>query len=91
MKVTGVREFRDRVPELLNGEDLVFVTKHGKLTGILVPLAEPLELPVELRHDLLERLGAAISKHLDERGVGEERVMGDFEKWKRDRRTGRGR
>jgi hypothetical protein len=91
MRVTGVREFRNRVPELVSGEELVFVTKHGKLTGILVPLASPLELPVELRRELLERLGTAISKHLDVRGVSERKVMRDFAKWKKGRRTGRRR
>ncbi len=91
MRVTGIREFRNRVPELVNGEELVFVTKHGKLTSILVPLAKPEELPVELRRELLERLGSAISNHLEERGVREERVMRDFTKWRRARRLRRRR
>jgi antitoxin (DNA-binding transcriptional repressor) of toxin-antitoxin stability system len=91
MRVTGIREFRNRVPELVGGDELVFVTKHGKLSGLLIPLGQPDELPVELRQDLLERLGAAISKHLDERGVTEKQVMRDFETWKKKRRARRRR
>ena len=56
MRVTGIREFRNRVPELVSGKELVFVTKHGKLSGLLVPLDQPDELPVELRRELLERI-----------------------------------
>jgi antitoxin (DNA-binding transcriptional repressor) of toxin-antitoxin stability system len=56
MRVAGVREFRNRAPELVKGDELVFVTRHGKLSGILVPLSEPQELPVELRRELLIRL-----------------------------------
>jgi hypothetical protein len=39
------------------------VTRHGKLSGLLVPLSERLELPVELRRELLNRLGAGIASH----------------------------
>jgi hypothetical protein len=46
---------------------------------------------VELRRDLLERLGSAISKHLDERGVTEKQVMRDFQTWKKKHRTSRRR
>ena len=57
MQVTGVRDFRNRAPELLGGKDLVFVTRHGKLTSIVVPMEEPQTLPVELRQELLQRIG----------------------------------
>ena len=91
MRVTGIREFRNKAPELASGDEIVFITKHGKLTGILVPLAEPSELPVELRQQLLGSLGPAISKHLDERGVSEEQVTRNFEPWKKRRRASRRR
>ena len=44
MRVAGVREFRSRAPELVRGDELVFITRHGKLSGLLVPLAEPQEI-----------------------------------------------
>jgi antitoxin (DNA-binding transcriptional repressor) of toxin-antitoxin stability system len=89
MRVAGVREFRSRALELVRGEELVFVTRHGKLSGLLVPLSEPQDLPVELRQELLSRLGAAIASHLRAHGVSETKVLRDFETWRKARRSGR--
>ena len=91
MHVTGVREFRNRVPGLLRQNDLVFITRHGKLSSILVPLAEPEALPVDLKSGLLERLGEAISAHLKRNGISEQTVLRDFEGWRKSRRSGRRR
>lgn len=91
MRVAGVREFRSRAPELVRGNELVFVTRHGKLSGLLVPLAEPQEIPVELRRELLTRLGAGIASHLKAHGVRETKVLRDFEAWRKTRRSHRRR
>ena len=89
MRVAGVREFRNRVPELLKQKELVFVTRHGKLTSLLVPLDEPESIPVELRRELLERIGKAISAHLERSGVTEKKVLRDFKVWRDSRRKNR--
>jgi len=86
MRVAGVREFQNLAPELIKGDQLVFVTRHGKLSGLLVPLGEPQELPVELRRELLTRLGAGIANHLRARGVSETKVLRGFEAWRKARR-----
>jgi antitoxin (DNA-binding transcriptional repressor) of toxin-antitoxin stability system len=91
MKVAGVREFRNRAPELLKSGDIVFVTRHGKLSGVLVPLGSPEDLPVELRRDLIARLGEAISSHLEKRGVSEQEIHRGFATWRSRRRKRRGR
>lgn len=91
MRVAGVREFRSRAPELVKGDELVFVTRHGKLSGLLVPLGEPQDIPVELRRELLTRLGAGIARHLKAHGVGEATVQRDFETWRKARRSHRRR
>jgi antitoxin (DNA-binding transcriptional repressor) of toxin-antitoxin stability system len=64
MRVAGVRELRSRATELVKAREIVFVTRRGKLSGLLVPLSEPPELPVELRRELLTRLGAGIASQL---------------------------
>jgi hypothetical protein len=69
----------------------VFVTRHGKLSGLLVPLAEPQKLPPELRRELLARLGVAIASHLRSRGIREAKVLRDFEAWRKARRRRRRR
>ncbi len=89
MRVAGGRAFRNLAPRLVKGDEVVFITRHGKLTGILVPLEKPEELPVELRRELLQKLGGAISEHLTRRGVGEKRLLRDFEGWRKTRRRPR--
>jgi len=89
MQVTGVREFRNRAPSLLGGRELVFVTRHGKLASLVVPMAEPSALPVDLRKELLARLGEAVSAHLRRSGVTESRVLKDFSAWRKERRARR--
>lgn len=89
MKVTGVRDFRNKAPELLKGGDLVFVTRHGKLTSIVVPVENPQTLPVDLRRELLERIGEAVSSHLKKTGVSEKQVLRGFNAWQKKRRANR--
>ncbi len=91
MEVTGVREFRSRATQLLGGKDLVFVTRHGKLASVIVPMRDPHVLPVEIRHELLERIGEAISSHLEKSGVTEKRMLNDFANWRAKRRANRRR
>ena len=91
MRVTGVRDFRNRARELLAGTDIVFVTRHGKLASIVVPLGAPQALPVDLRVELLERIGEAIAGNLRRAGVTERGVLRDFKAWRGERRTRRRR
>jgi len=89
MKVAGVKEFRDHAPEFLSGDDLVFVTKHGKVASLLIPMSKSQELPLELRRELLTNLGSSISDHLKKSGVSERTVKHDFETWRKARRSNR--
>ena len=87
MQVAGVREFRNHATEYLGGNDLIFVTKHDKLASIVVPIKEPKALPVEIRRELLERIGGAISMHLQNNGVSEKRISDDFKAWRKEHRS----
>ncbi|HJT24990.1 MAG TPA: hypothetical protein VJ873_10460 [bacterium] len=89
MKVAGIREFRDHAPEFLGGRDLVFVTKHGKVSSLVVPLSKSEELPLELRRELLTRLGSAISGQLRKAGIREGTIENDFKAWRKSRRPHR--
>ncbi len=90
MRVAGVREFRDHAPEFVGGKEIVLVTRHGRLAGMLVPLEKPESLSVDLRDELLERIGGAISSHLESSGISEEKALHDFRAWRKSRRKGRG-
>jgi hypothetical protein len=89
MRVAGVREFRNRAPAFIKGRDIVFVTSHGKLSGVLVPLAGSPDLPVEVRREFLGRFGAAMADHLRRRGVSEGSIQRDFKAWRKARRARR--
>ncbi|MEK7476159.1 MAG: hypothetical protein AAB152_11090 [Candidatus Coatesbacteria bacterium] len=89
MQITGIREFRSRAPELLKGRELVFVTRHGKVSSLIVPLNGAEAIPVDLRRELIERLGGAISTQLARSGVTEKRVERDFKAWRDKHRARR--
>lgn len=92
MRVAGMREFRNRAREFFQGDELVFITRHGRLSGLLVPLGDPIKLPVKLKRGILEHLGKTTSDHLRKGGVNEKEVLRDFETWRRKcpKRKGRG-
>ena len=89
MRIAGVREFREIVPEAVKGDEVVLVTRHGKLAGILIPLTDVKDLSKALRLELVEKLGNEIREHLDKRGVTEEKLLSDFEAWRKARRSTR--
>ncbi|HEX2645474.1 MAG TPA: prevent-host-death protein [Thermoanaerobaculia bacterium] len=78
MKVAGIREVRAQAAALLGGTEPVLVTRHGKVSGLYLPLEEPDRLPEDLRHELIEVIGRHLSALLDSQGVTEEEVLEDF-------------
>ena len=86
MKVATVREFRDKATRYFKEEEPVLVTRHGKVTGLYLPIDHPESFPLELRKDLLVRLGESISRSLTRKGISEERLIADFNSFKKTRR-----
>jgi hypothetical protein len=86
MKVATVREFRDKATRYFKEEEPVLVTRHGKVTGLYLPIDHPESFPLELRKDLLVRLGESISRSLTRKGISEERLLADFKSFKKTRR-----
>lgn len=91
MKVAGVREFRKDVPKLVKGREVVLVTWHGRPESMLLPLKDVSKLPEELRRELLVQTGREVRRQLRERGVSVERVLREFEAWRKARRAARRR
>jgi hypothetical protein len=90
MRMAGIRDIRARTADLLGGDEPVLVTRHGKISGLYLPLEEPDRLPQDLRRELAAVLGRHLSHLLEARGVGEEDIQGDFDAERR-RRHGRRR
>lgn len=85
MKVAGMRAVRTRMASLLGGNEPVLITRHGKISGLYLPLEEPDRLPVDLRRELAGVLGQHLARHLDAQGVSEDQVQEDFDAHRRHR------
>ena len=91
MKISTVREFRDKATTLLRSKDPILVTRRGRLAGVFFPWPET-SLPLELKRELFSVLGAEMRRQVKKRGLSEEQVVEDFESWRKSRReTGRRR
>ena len=79
MKISTVREFRDRATGLLRSKDPVLVTRRGKLAGIFFPSPDA-SLPLELKRELFGMLSRAIAVQIRRHGLREDEVLADFER-----------
>ncbi len=86
MRVAGVRELRSDIKGILAMHEPVLVTRHGRVSGVYVPLDDPDRIPDDLRKDIVRVLGEHLSRLLDAAGVSEEAVLDDFEAHRRRRR-----
>ena len=86
MKIATIREFRDKATSYFKEEEPVLVTRHGKVTGLYLPMEHPDNFPFELRKEILVRLGEYISRSLEKKGIEEEKLLAGFESFKKNRR-----
>ncbi|MDP3112725.1 MAG: hypothetical protein Q8M71_11545 [Thermodesulfovibrionales bacterium] len=86
MKVATVREFRDKATTYFKDEEPILVTRHGKVTGLYLPIEHSESFPIELRKELLVRFGEAISRSLAKKGITEEKLSAGFDTFKKTRR-----
>ena len=86
MKTTSIRDFRSRIAELIDSDEPVLVTRHGKNAAVLYPLHDPKKIPVEIRRKLFLEMSKSIGKELDARGVTDEEIERDFAAFKKRRR-----
>jgi hypothetical protein len=90
MKITTVREFRDKATGMLRSKDPILVTRRGRLAGVFFPWQKE-SLPLELKQDLFAMLTAEIARQVRQRGLTEKRVLADFETWRKARGAARRR
>lgn len=86
MKIASVREFRDKATRYFKEEEPILVTRHGKVTGLYLPIEHPESFPLELRKELIVRLGESISRSLKQKGIDEGKLLADFKTFKKTRR-----
>jgi len=90
MRISTVREFRDRATGLLRTKDPILVTRRGRLAGVFFPRPEA-TLPIELKKELFALLSADLARQLKRRRLSEKDVLADFKVWRKARREARRR
>lgn len=90
MRISTVREFRDKATGLLKSKEPVLITRRGRMAGVFFPSPEGV-LPLDLKHALFKKLSAEIARRLRKTGSTEEEIQSDFESWRKARRETRRR
>lgn len=85
MRMSTVREFRDKATVMLRSRDPILVTRRGKLAGVFFPQPEA-SLPIELKRELFATLSAEVARQLKRRKLTEKDVLEDFAEWRKERR-----
>lgn len=86
MKLAGIREIRSNTATLLGGQEPVLVTRHGKVSGVYVPLSSTDKIPNAFHREIARVLGHHIAHQLEARGVTEDEIRKDFDAFRRSRR-----
>jgi hypothetical protein len=86
MKMAGIREIRSKTAALLGGDEPLLVTRHGKISGLYLPLEDADRLPQDLRRELGQVLSSHLTRQLAAGGSTEEEILEDFHAFRRRRR-----
>lgn len=85
MKLLSVKEFRDTATRALKSKEPLIIMRRGEVAGIFFPT--PLEsIPFEFKKDIFINLTESIKKRLKVRGIKEEEILEDFERYRKTRR-----
>ena len=90
MRLTSVKEFRDKATRMSRSTEPILVLRHGDLAGIYFPQPGR-TLPLEFKRELFAVLSADIAQRLQATGAREEEVLSDFKSWRKGRREARRR
>lgn len=90
MKVSTVRDFRDKATSMLRSKDPILVTRRGQLAGIFFPWPEG-TMPIELKREMFPVLSQQVQRQMEQAGLSEEEVLTDFEAWRKSKRAPRRR
>ena len=86
MKIAGIRELRAKAAALLGGSEPVLITKHGKVSGVYVPLDAPDIIPDNLRREVARVLGRHLHELSTAKGLTEKNLPEDFAAERKRRR-----
>jgi hypothetical protein len=90
MKISSVREFRDKATGFLRSEDPILVTRRGRLAGIFFPWPQG-TLPIELKREVFPVLSDQVRRQVKKQRLSEGEILEDFAAWRKNRRETRRR
>jgi hypothetical protein len=90
MKISTVRDFRDKATTLLRSKNPILVTRRGRLAGIYFPWPEG-TMPLEFKREVFTVLSEQVKRQVVDAGLSEEDVLADFETWRKGKRAPRRR
>jgi len=86
MKMAGIREIREKSAAYLSGSEPFLVTKHGKISGVYIPLASPDQLPDDWRREIGKILRLHFAKLSESKAVSDKDISEDFRAYRGRRR-----
>jgi hypothetical protein len=90
MRISTVRDFRDKATVLLRSKTPILVTRRGRLAGVFFPWPEG-TLPLELKREVFGVLSEQVRREVKKAGLTEDEILADFESWRKTRRATRRR
>jgi hypothetical protein len=86
MKMAGIREVRAKCAGYLGGSEPFLVTKHGKVSGVYIPLESPDQLPDDWRREIGQSLSHYLARLLELKGITDRDIREDFRAFRGSRR-----
>ena len=88
MKMASVNEFRSGLADMMDGEETIVVTRHGKLKGFYIPWYQD-NVPLEIKRAAFKNYRKELDKAFKEVEIDEKEMIADFAKFRRNRRNRR--
>lgn len=86
MRTASIKDFREHLAEMVDKDETVMLTRHGRPLGFYVPWKDTENLPLELKREAFLKnapLRKKLFGHIDEKDL-----MEDFAKWQKEHRAG---
>jgi antitoxin (DNA-binding transcriptional repressor) of toxin-antitoxin stability system len=75
MRVSTVKEFKTHATEYLRSGEPLLITRRGKIAGFFVPVADPSQLPLDVRNQLLAALVERVREKIERKGSRKRRSV----------------
>jgi antitoxin (DNA-binding transcriptional repressor) of toxin-antitoxin stability system len=86
MRVSTVKDFKTHATEYLRSGEPLLITRRGKIAGFFVPVADPSQLPLDVRNQLLAALAERVREKIRKKGLKEKEISAKFEAFRKARR-----